>query len=158
MTLDSGLSKAGQSSYCFPKLALKRTLLNDTQITALIAHAARYRETAYAPYSRFRVGAAVVAEDERVFFGCNVENASYGLSLCAERAAMATAVAGGARRIVAVVLVTDANPPATPCGACRQWMAEFGRDDMEIVTANVAGCIRRFTLKELLPEAFRIGC
>lgn len=70
-------------------------LLNDTQIAVLIAHAARVREAAYAPYSRYRVGAAVVAEDERVFFGCNVENASYGLSLCAERAAMAAAVAGG---------------------------------------------------------------
>lgn len=158
MTLDSEQLKAGQPSYCFPMLAVKRTVLNDIQIAALIAHAARYREMAYVPYSRFRVGAAVVAEEERVFFGCNVENASYGLSLCAERVAMSAAVAGGARRMVAVVLVTDTNPPATPCGACRQWMAEFGRDDMEIITANVAGCVRRFTLKELLPEAFRIGC
>jgi len=116
------------------------------------------RETAYAPYSRFRVGAAAVAENERVFFGCNVENASYGLSLCAERAAIAAAVASGARRIVAVVLVADADPPATPCGACRQWMAEFGSGEMEIITANLAGRLRRFTLKELLPQSFRLGC
>jgi len=131
-------------------------LLDDTQIAVLIVHAARVRESAYAPYSRYKVGAAVVAEDERVFFGCNVENVSYGLSVCAERAAMAAAVAGGATRIKAIVVVTEANPPGTPCGACRQWMAEFGGDDLEIITANPSGLIRRFTLKELLPDAFRL--
>lgn len=131
-------------------------LLNDTQIAVLIAHAARVREAAYAPYSRYRVGAAVVAEDERVFFGCNVENASYGLSLCAERAAMAAAVAGGVVRLRAVVVVTEANPPGTPCGACRQWMAEFSGADLEIITANPSGHFRRFTLPQLMPEVFRL--
>lgn len=131
-------------------------MLSDVERNALIALAARARGSAYAPYSRFSVGAAVVAEDERVFFGCNVENASWGLSLCAERAAIASAVMNGARRIKAVVIVTETNPPATPCGACRQWMAEFGADNCEIITAAPAGPYRRFTLKELLPEAFRV--
>lgn len=131
-------------------------MLDDTQIAALIAHAARVREAAHAPYSRYRVGAAVVAGDERVFFGCNVENASYGLSLCAERAAMAAAVAGGATRMKAVVVVTEANPPGTPCGACLQWMAEFSGGDLEVLTANPSGHFRRFTLQQLLPEVFRL--
>ena len=129
-------------------------MLDEAQRTALIAYAARVREAAYAPYSRYKVGAAVVAEDSRVFFGCNVENSSYGLSLCAERSALAAGIAAGATRFVAVVVVTDADPPATPCGACRQWIAELGCGDTEVVTANLTGDIRRFTIRELLPEAF----
>jgi cytidine deaminase len=131
-------------------------VLDDKAVAALVACAVRAREAAYAPYSEYKVGAAVVAGDERVFFGCNVENASYGLSLCAERAAMASAIAAGVKRIAAVVVVTDAETPGTPCGACRQWMAEFGGDDLVVVAANVAGLARRFTLGELLPEAFRL--
>jgi cytidine deaminase len=131
-------------------------MLDDKAIAALVVCASKAREAAYAPYSNYKVGAAVVAEDERVFFGCNVENASYGLSLCAERTAIASAVAAGAKRIRVVVLVTDAEPPGTPCGACRQWMAEFGDDAMEVVTANGKGDVRRFTLGQLLPEAFRL--
>jgi cytidine deaminase len=130
--------------------------LDDKQIAVLIAHVAHAREAAYAPYSNYRVGAAVVAEDDRVFFGCNVENASYGLSLCAERSAMASAVAAGAKRIKAVVVVTEADPPGTPCGACRQWMAEFGDDNMTVVTATPSGRYRCFTLGQLLPDAFRL--
>ena len=131
-------------------------MLDETQKTALIATAARARESAYAPYSSYKVGAAVVAGDDRVFFGCNVENASYGLSLCAERAAIACAIAHGVKRIKAVVVVTDADPPGTPCGACRQWMAEFGGDDLQIVTASLAGGQRAYTLGQLFPKAFRL--
>jgi cytidine deaminase len=131
-------------------------MLDENAIAALIGCATRAREAAYAPYSGYKVGAAVVAEDERVFFGCNVENASYGLSLCAERTAIASAVAAGAKRIRVVVVVTDAESPGTPCGACRQWLAEFGDDSMEVVTANGKGDLRRFTLGQLLPEAFRL--
>jgi cytidine deaminase len=131
-------------------------LLSTEAVRALTLLAAKARENAYAPYSGYRVGAAVVAEDERVFAGCNVENASWGLSLCAERAAIAGAVACGVKRLVALVVVTEADPPGTPCGACRQWMAELGGDDLEIIAANLRGQTRRFTLKQLLPEAFRL--
>ena len=131
-------------------------MLDDNAVAALVACAGRAREAAYAPYSGYEVGAAVVAEDERVFFGCNVENASYGLSLCAERTAIASAVSAGAKRIRAVVVVTDAEPPGMPCGACRQWLAEFGDDSMEVVAVNGKGAIQRFTLGQLLPEAFRL--
>lgn len=131
--------------------------LDDRMVAALVAYAARAREASYAPYSGYRVGAAIVADDERVFFGCNVENASYGLSLCAERTAIASAVAAGVKRIVAVVVVTDAELPGMPCGACRQWMAEFGGDDLVVVAANVVGVERRFTLGELLPAAFHLN-
>jgi cytidine deaminase len=131
-------------------------LLSTESVQALVLLAAKARENAHAPYSGYRVGAAVVAEDERVFAGCNVENASCGLSLCAERAAIAAAVACGEKRLIAAVVVTDAEPPGTPCGACRQWLAEFGGDDMEIIAANLRGQTRRFTLKQLLPEAFRL--
>ena len=131
-------------------------MLTDQEIAALIDHALRARECAYAPYSQFKVGAAVVDEQNRVFFGVNVENASYGLSLCAERAAIAAAVTAGASRLKAVVLVTEAKPPATPCGACRQWFAEFAGDDFQVIAANTARQFRRYTLDDLLPAAFRL--
>lgn len=107
---------------------------------------------AYAPYSRFRVGAAIEAADGRVFVGTNVESASYGLTVCAERMALGAAVAGGARDLRRVAVVTEADPPAAPCGACRQLLAEFGLD-MEIVAAGPKS-ERRWTLRALLPDAF----
>lgn len=129
-------------------------VLDDTQLTALVAAADQVRRRAYAPYSNFAVGAAVVSADGRVFLGCNVENASFGLSLCAERAALAAAVAGGVRQVTAVVIVADARVPPAPCGACRQWMAELGSQSMEVVAANLKGDIHRYELGRLLPHAF----
>ena len=110
------------------------------------------RGRAYCPYSGFAVGAALEAEDGRLFTGCNVECVSYGLTLCAERAAIGAAVSAGARRFRRLVVLTDTDPPATPCGACRQLLAEFGG-------ALEVDCIgrsarRSFTLAELLPVAF----
>jgi len=122
--------------------------VTDTLVDA--ARAAQQR--AYAPYSRFRVGCALEAEDGRVFVGCNVENASYGLTICAERAAVCAAVAGGAQRFRRVVVVSDADPPAAPCGACRQVLSEFGRD-LRVDGVGAAGAVR-WTIAELLPAAF----
>lgn len=132
-------------------------MLDDMEIQALILGARQAREAAYAPYSKYKVGAAVVAYDDRVFFGCNIENSSYGLSICAERAAIAAAITAGVTGIRAAVIVTECDPPATPCGACRQWMAEFGSDCMEVICAGLNGKVVRTTLGKLLPDAFGLG-
>jgi cytidine deaminase len=110
---------------------------------------------AYAPYSHFRVGAALEGEDGRVFAGCNVENASYGLTICAERAAVASAVTQGTRRFRRIVIVSDIDPPAAPCGACRQVLSEFGA----VLPVEGIGRSTRasWTIRELLPAAFGPG-
>jgi len=118
----------------------------------LVRAAAQARRNAYAPYSRFRVGAAVLTQDGSVFTGANVENASYGLSHCAERVAIHKAVSEGHRTITTVAVVVVGDEPAMPCGACRQVMAEFGVHRVIVATP---GAIRRVrTLKQLLAEPF----
>ena len=118
----------------------------------LLAAAREAQNQAYAPYSDFRVGAAIEAADGRVFVGCNVENASYGLTMCAERAAVSAAVSAGARRFRRAVVVSDVDPPAAPCGACRQVLSEFEPDLLiEAVGPRNAA---RWQLSELLPAAF----
>ncbi|HET7042756.1 MAG TPA: cytidine deaminase [Gemmatimonadales bacterium] len=118
----------------------------------LVAAAVAAKASAYAPYSHFRVGAAIETEDGRIFSGCNVENASYGLTMCAERVAVGSAVAAGATRFVRVVVATDVDPPSPPCGACRQVLHEFGAEaEVESVGPNWN---RRWRLSELLPAAF----
>jgi cytidine deaminase len=115
------------------------------------ARAARAR--AYAPYSRFRVGAAVRAGG-RVFPGANVENVSYGATICAERAAIAAAVNAGARRLEAVAVASGTAPPAPPCGICLQTLAEFGGPDLPVTLAGARGAVVETTLGELLPRGF----
>ena len=119
----------------------------------LVAAAAAVRENAHAPASAFRVGAAVLAADGRIFVGCNVENASYGLTICAERAAVCAAVAAGVRVLRAVAVATDLDVPASPCGACRQVLAEFGRD-LHVLLVGNDGKRRETNLAQLLPEPF----
>jgi cytidine deaminase len=122
-------------------------------VTDSLVEAARAVQLrAYAPYSHFRVGCALESEDGRVFLGCNVENASYGLTICAERAAVCAAVAAGAQRFRRAVVVSDADPPTAPCGACRQVLSEFGRD-FPVEGVGTAGAVS-WTVAELLPAAF----
>jgi cytidine deaminase len=125
--------------------------LSEVQIAELIAAAAAVRERAYAPYSRFLVGAALCAADGTIFAGCNVENASYGLTICAERNAIAQAIAAGARDFTAVAVVSENG--VTPCGACRQVLVEFG-PEMTVIVVDLRGRRRIYTLAELLLDAF----
>jgi len=125
-----------------------------TSADELVRAALEARKASYSPYSLYAVGAALRTADGRVFTGCNVENASYGLSVCAERTAILTAVAAGAREIVAIAVATETSPPAAPCGLCRQMLAEFA-SDMPIVLVNERGERRETSLAQLLPMGFR---
>jgi cytidine deaminase len=130
--------------------------MTDSDWKELVAAASRARRAAYAPYSGYQVGAAILGGSGRVFEGCNVENASFGLTLCAERSAIAQLVASGERNLVAVAVVTAGPEPGAPCGLCRQALAEFV-DDVPIALA-VAGdeAPRKMTsLADLLPQPFR---
>lgn len=127
--------------------------LSSLQRRRLVAAARQSAQAAYAPYSKFRVGAAVLAASGEIFTGCNVENASYGLSCCAERAAIFKAVAGGARKIVAVAVYTPTPKPTLPCGACRQVIHEFGPAAEVVCTCRSAERVET-TLDQLLPGAF----
>ena len=125
----------------------------------LLAMAREAREQAYAPYSRFLVGAALVTKDGRRFSGCNVENASYGLCLCAERTALFGAVAAGCRPgdFEALAVIGDTPDPISPCGACRQVMAELCDGEMPVWLGNLHGAVQETTVKTLLPGSFRLA-
>jgi cytidine deaminase len=118
----------------------------------LVAQAIEARQRAYAPYSGYPVGAVVLADNGRTYTGCNIENAVYPLTLCAERVAITKAISEGAQRILALAVAT-ANG-GTPCGSCRQVMREFGEPEMPIFIAQIDGSYRQRTLDELLPEGF----
>lgn len=121
-------------------------------VSKLYDVAMRGRENAYAPYSGFSVGAALLAQSGRIYAGCNVENSSYGLTICAERVALCSAVAQGERVFEMMIICADSIVP--PCGACLQVMAEFG--DMEIISFDMEGKFQRTRLSELLPQSFRL--
>ena len=122
----------------------------------LLERAKYARERAYAPYSRFKVGAALLTKDGSVFDGCNVENASYGLCNCAERTAFFSAVAAGYTRdqFAALAVIGDTDGPIAPCGACRQVIIELGGPELTIRLGNLNGSIRDTTAREQLPDAF----
>ena len=128
--------------------------LTDTQIDQLVDAARAARARAYAPYSHFAVGAALLDEQGRIHSGCNVENAAYPQGLCAEAVALGLMVLAGGRRVLAAAVVGEAPQPVTPCGGCRQKLREFAADDMSIVSANGAAIVARHTLGELLPASF----
>lgn len=120
----------------------------------LIRKALHAREKAYAPYSEFLVGAALQVRGGKVYTGVNVENASYGLTICAERVAVFKAVSDGTKKFRKIAIVTDTRRPKSLCGACLQVLSEFA-DDMEIICATLEGQKVKYTLKELLPRAFK---
>lgn len=121
----------------------------------LVKAAILAREKAYAPYSRYKVGAAILGSNGKIYTGCNVENASYGLAICAERVAIFKAVSDGVKKFKRIAIATGSSKPGSPCGACRQVMAEFCHD-IKIIITNSKGVSRKTTLTKLLPDAFRL--
>ena len=127
-------------------------VIDEHRQAALAKDALAMRLRAHAPYSEFQVGAALLCDTGEVFLGCNVENASYSLTICAERVAAGTAVASGKTQWVAIAIAS--RGAVTPCGACRQFLAEFGNDLLVLCVDADSQVIRRFRLSELLPHAF----
>ena len=122
------------------------------QTEDLIKAAKKAREFSYSPYSKFKVGAAVLTKTGKIYSGCNIENASYGITNCAERTAIFKAVSEGERELEALAVIADTDGPTTPCGACRQVIAEFKIN--KIIMANLKGDTKIVTLQELLPYSF----
>ncbi|WP_050613893.1 cytidine deaminase [Bacillus testis] len=120
----------------------------------LVEQAIQARESAYTPYSKFNVGAAVLTKNDKVFLGCNIENASYGLANCAERTALFKAVSENETEFEAIAIVADTDGPVSPCGACRQVMAEFFDAHTKIYLANLKGDLQETSMDELLPGYF----
>ncbi|PLS15194.1 cytidine deaminase [Bacillus sp. M6-12] len=124
------------------------------EIEALIQEANIARDKAYVPYSKFKVGAALLTEDGKVYHGCNIENAAYSMTNCAERTALFKALSEGDRRFTMIAVVADTERPVPPCGACRQVIAELCPKEMKVVLTNLKGDIKELTVDELLPGAF----
>ncbi|WP_212972821.1 cytidine deaminase [Bacillus sp. J14TS2] len=120
----------------------------------LVTAASDARERAYVPYSTFAVGAAVLTKDGKLFTGCNIENASYGMTNCAERTAIFKAVSEGETEFTTLLVIADTARPVPPCGACRQVLAEFCPRDMPVILTNLQGDQQQTTVEELLPFAF----
>ena len=126
----------------------------EPDLDALFAAAKTAQQQAYAPYSRFKVGAAILADDGKVYPGCNVENAAYPVGSCAEAGAIAAMVAAGETEITEVAVIADSPSPVPPCGGCRQKIAEFAPPDAQVTLCTLDGQARVMTVAELLPGAF----
>ena len=123
----------------------------------LVNQAIEAREKAYAPYSKFKVGAAILTKNGTVFLGCNIENASYGATICAERAAVCNMIANGGTDPIAIAICYNAEEFAVPCGICRQVLSEFSpKGDLTILLAKTDGTYRETTLSALLPASFKL--
>lgn len=120
----------------------------------LLNEALKAREFAYVPYSKFKVGAALISKDGQIFHGCNIENASYSMTNCAERTALFKAYSDGITEFDTLVVTADTEGPVSPCGACRQVISELCDADMEVILTNLKGDVQRITVKDLLPGAF----
>lgn len=128
--------------------------IDDATTQRLLAAARAVRAHAHAPYSHFAVGAALLDEQGRIHVGCNVENAAYPQSLCAEAAALARLVSEGGKQVLAAAVVAEADTPVTPCGGCRQKLREFAADDAPVLVADASALRATYTLGELLPVSF----
>lgn len=149
---DARASKSADASDAKPSDA--QVAVDESQMRRLLTSALAVRHRAYAPYSHFQVGAAVLADDGRIYAGCNVENSSYGLCLCAERNAIGQAVARGARKVLAAAVVAPSEKPTPPCGMCLQTFAELGEGEMPILLSTPEGVELQLTLGQLLPYRF----
>lgn len=134
---------------------MNRTSPTAEQKQELAARAMSARAAAYAPYSRFPVGAAILAADGRIFSGCNVENLSFGATICAERTAAVKAVSEGATRFAAIAVISLQVTPCLPCGICRQFLSEFAGPDMPLLACRADGSFQEFRFGEILPHAFQ---
>lgn len=132
-----------------------KTRIEDSSYTQLIGKAREALNNAYCPYSKYRVGAAVLTEKGNIYTGCNIENGCYGATNCAERTAVFKAVSEGERSFTAIAVFTDeGNPPPFPCGICRQVLTEFCAPDMPVIIYDGEKSVYNFTLEELVPFSF----
>lgn len=122
----------------------------------LIEEAKLARDKAYAPYSKFKVGAALYTKTNNIYHGCNIENGSFSLTCCAERTAIFKAISEGETEFLALAVVADTGEEVSPCGACRQVMSEFFNDDVEIYLANLSGKVKKTKISQLLPFQFKL--
>lgn len=132
----------------------KKSNITEKTIINMLAIAKISRKNAYVPYSHYKVGAAVLMDNGKIYGGCNVENASYGATVCAERIAIFKGISEGAKKIKALMVVTDSNPAWPPCGICRQVICEFAENETPILIANLKGVQDIYRFEDLLPAAF----
>ena len=130
-------------------------MISDNELIELAKQA---RLMAHAPYSKFEVGSAVATSDGRVFLGCNIENSTYSLTVCAERVAIFKAVSEGSREIVKIAVVVDTGNLTPPCGCCRQMIWEFAAEETTVIMANLSGDVQKCEIRDLLPKAFDASC